>query len=102
MKRLILLALLLTASLAHAACPEIPAAERVRVVECRSGYAVQEWKQDPWADAIIYGWFDTVACGATLPYAQMEKEFRIWAKEQIDRELCAPPNLPLEPVRVVE
>jgi hypothetical protein len=102
MKATLTAALLLIASLAHAACPEIPAAERVRIVECRSGYAVQEWKQDPWADARIYGWFDTVACGATLPYARMEKSFIIAIKEQADVERCAPPNLPLEPVRVVE
>jgi hypothetical protein len=102
METIIAAALILAASLAHAACPEIPAAERVRIVECRSGYAVQEWKQDPWADARIYGWFDTVACGATLPYARMEKEFLIAVKDRMDAERCAPPNVVIDPVRVVE
>jgi hypothetical protein len=102
MKATMTAALLLIASLSHADCPEIPAAQRVRIIPCNQGYAVQEWKQDPWADAKIYGWFDTVACGATLPYARDEKAFLIAVKDRADTERCAPPNLPLEPVRVAE
>jgi murein endopeptidase len=109
MKGILTAALILAASLAHAACPEIPAAERVRIVECRSGYAVQEY-----AGIEMYcpdgldscrrqaEWRTTVACGASLEYAQFEKELLIWAKDQTDREACTPPNVPIEPVRVVE
>jgi hypothetical protein len=102
-------ALLLISSLSHAACPEIPAAERVRIVPCNQGYAVQEY-----AGIEMYcpdgldscrrqaEWRTTVACGANLEYARSERALSISVKDQADAERCAPPNLPLEPVRVVE
>jgi hypothetical protein len=99
MKATMTAALLLIASLAHAACPEIPASQRVRIVECRSGYAVQELVTPRFCSD---GWSPIYDCGADLNVARWAKADRIAALEADDAERCAPPNLPLEPVRVVE
>jgi hypothetical protein len=113
MKRLVVILCLLPA-LAHAACPEIPAAERVRIVECRSGYAVQELREvyDPTGFCVgrlpndcrpnADKWVTRIGCGAELRYAQRHKADIIEELEIADLGNCAPPNLPLEPVRVVK
>jgi hypothetical protein len=95
---------------AHAACPEIPAAERVRIVECRSGYAVQELVKVPctglcsavWPTPMVDTWKTRIGCGTELMYARRHKADIIEELEIADLGNCAPPNLPLEPVRVVE
>jgi hypothetical protein len=109
MKATLTAALLLIASLAHAACPEIPAAERVRIVECRSGYAVQEMTgkiidcpNGPGLCRLVQGWRTRIGCGAELKYAKRHKADMVEELEIADLGYCAPPNLPLEPVRVVE
>jgi hypothetical protein len=113
MKRLILIALMLPAA-AHAACPDIPAAERVRIVECRSGYAVQEAVTVEKIDCNRVGclvmhyptkvteWRTVKTCGMGRELAELEKLWLIRDKEMDDAIACAPLNLPLEPVRVVE
>jgi hypothetical protein len=88
-------ALILFASLAHAACPEIPAAERVRIVECRSGYAVQVQTQRK-------SWWTRYACGWTYDAAKKIAADEVEDLEFGDAIACTPPNLPLEPVRVAE
>lgn len=103
-----------TPTLAHAACPEIPAAERVRIVPCNQGYAVQEAVtvekidcNQPGCLVIHYPtketeWRTRIGCGTELMYARRHKADIIEELEIADHGNCAPPNLPLEPVRVVE
>jgi hypothetical protein len=110
MKATLTAALLLIASLAHASCPEIPAAERVRIVPCNQGYAVQELIKVPCTGfcAAVYPapmvdtWKTRIGCGTELMYARRHKADLIEELEIADLGNCAPPNLPLEPVRVAE